>query len=708
MASSSDVNLWFAKDINENIVVIDEVDKTKGDKYFCPICGSEVIPRQGEIQTWCFAHVDRSQCNSESMVHWWVKHKLIEKGTKFIIKADKEYEYICKDILIEKSYKTNNEDYIPDLTVICENDEVVFFEMQYSNKKKSEDYMGRWLDLNNTVVEVNTKELIRLGGTKLPIFKALFHDGNCLEIKNGNAYYSTIGIYKERMQKNELTLEQKERIKNLDYFWRDIILYKKGEKDIVDISTLINNIVEFEDCDIIVNILKKPRCGEVLVDYVEYKRNNIEQILDKYVSKFKELNQEMTYIIEIPRIIYDRIYEGYEAHIMLKSDYMGESRKFIHIDLDDCDLNMKNFYENKELEVEKFNIFKKADERFENIKIDFEKNYDFENVCENIATSNKPTIKLSQGNLTYCGDSIYIDKITKEDVLNEDSLRSFVFNLIKEEGYELPFDTNTIKKFNEVFNIIKSKFEKSNDFSKCEVSAKLNYYSFEIRYYISSNTLGKQLCSKIEYSNNCIYINDDINENKLIDELLNIIDIQFSNSEHQMVDVMSALELAKIKLSMNGDILKFNWAINRYLDTDISVKFHEDLYKFSVKQGILYKYNTKICSLSERPIEEITTILLDVINKYLYQEAVDLDKTIQIVQLLRTRYKKIEDSWDISYGIENQDIVIKLSRPCFYGTRHTIADFKINKSDERDVEPIIKDITNSFSSAVRECKHRRR
>ena len=32
-------------------------DAEKGQEYYCPVCGDQVIPRQGEVNSWHFAHV---------------------------------------------------------------------------------------------------------------------------------------------------------------------------------------------------------------------------------------------------------------------------------------------------------------------------------------------------------------------------------------------------------------------------------------------------------------------------------------------------------------------------------------------------------------------------------------------------------------------------------------------------------------------------
>ena len=161
------VQLWFAKNEDGEILTIDEVNKNTKDKYYSPMCGSELIPRQGEINSWCFAHIDKSKCNSESMIHFWVKNKLIEKGDKFIVTSDYEKEYICRDILVEKSYEVDGKIYKPDLTIITECGKTIYFEMNHTNKKKLEDYIDIWIGLNNIVVEVDTKTLINSQSKKI-------------------------------------------------------------------------------------------------------------------------------------------------------------------------------------------------------------------------------------------------------------------------------------------------------------------------------------------------------------------------------------------------------------------------------------------------------------------------------------------------------------------------------------------------------------
>ena len=87
--SYENVKLWFAKG-EQNIVTIDEInDENKNNTYSCPVCGSNLKPKAitSKRVTPHFAHVDATKCNSESMIHWWFKHKFLEQGDIFTVMA---------------------------------------------------------------------------------------------------------------------------------------------------------------------------------------------------------------------------------------------------------------------------------------------------------------------------------------------------------------------------------------------------------------------------------------------------------------------------------------------------------------------------------------------------------------------------------------------------------------------------------------------
>ena len=81
------VNLWFAKDKNNEITMIkDIIEENKHDKYTCPICGGLVRANTGTIKSWYFSHINADDCSSETIVHWFVKHELLKVGKKFKVK----------------------------------------------------------------------------------------------------------------------------------------------------------------------------------------------------------------------------------------------------------------------------------------------------------------------------------------------------------------------------------------------------------------------------------------------------------------------------------------------------------------------------------------------------------------------------------------------------------------------------------------------
>ena len=209
---NTEVVLWFARNSKGNIKIINEVKNNK-DTYFCPLCNSEVIPKAIKNDAKVaphFAHIDKSKCTSESMIHWWFKNKFLESGDSFIVKTDKEYKYICKEILIEQIYKTKFGEYNPDITIITETGETIYFEMNYTNKKKLEDYLDKWSDLGNIVVEVDIKSLMQANyGENTYVFKALFYQGKCLNMnKTDKQYYEIINACKYDLNINKSCSKQ--------------------------------------------------------------------------------------------------------------------------------------------------------------------------------------------------------------------------------------------------------------------------------------------------------------------------------------------------------------------------------------------------------------------------------------------------------------------------------------------------------------------
>ena len=278
----SNINLWFAKDKNNSIITIDKInEENKHDIYTCPICGSELIARTGEIKVHHFAHKDKSKCSSETMIHWWVKHKLIDIGDKFSIKVDKDNikEFICKEISIEKEYDTDFGKYKPDITIITDTDEIIYFEIEYTNKKKVEEYLDRWLCLDNIVVEVSVKDMINNNVANL---KTIFYQGLVYQ----NVSSSIISTLKSKIDKSENEFNNK-------YLHKILWLFDEIRETNFNVQEEKNYIFEILDLAIdneVINkqtleYILKSKCIDIKSDFINYRISKIKNICNKHISE---------------------------------------------------------------------------------------------------------------------------------------------------------------------------------------------------------------------------------------------------------------------------------------------------------------------------------------------------------------------------------------------------------------------------------------
>lgn len=377
---NDNIQIWFAKNSNDKIVTIDEVDKTREDTYYCPICGSKLIARQGDIMSWHFAHIDKSKCNNESIYHFWYKNKLLQQEDIFIIRADSDKEYICKEVLVEQTYKVGDRIYKPDLTVVCEGGEVIYFEFDYTNKKKLQDYIDLWIELGNAVVEIDVKTLMNYKKDKLPIFKALWYEGKCFNVKKGEdeLYYDTIGKHKEELlktNKDKFNKEKDELVK-LDWLWNDVKRYKLGKVDIEHISDLIQSIENEKSREIVVKVLRKASCQNIIKDYINY---NIEYVSN--IEKTFDSDKITICNIKTPHFIYDRLFNLGIEFKYKDSNTINVNRVLFTKE------NINNLIDNIEKEiVEENNII----EEIKKLKKYTKNNYNYSNLCKYMILENEP------------------------------------------------------------------------------------------------------------------------------------------------------------------------------------------------------------------------------------------------------------------------------------------------------------------------------
>lgn len=259
------VQLWFARNKEQEIVSI--IESKENSEYTCPLCGSEVIAKakQSNKISSHFAHLDRSKCNGEAMIHFWMKYKFIEIGESFTIKTDKEYTYTCKSFKTEQLFSLKSGIYKPDLLIVTECGKEIVFEMANTNKKKVQDCIDKWIELNRIVVEVDIKSLI----DKSKVFNALYFKGKCFNFnKRDGGYYKTIGKYKES-ENYDIEFARK-----MDWLWSDIHKHKIGILDISDLSLSLE-CIDFKEQVKITEIIGKKKCISFINEYLKYKSEKL-------------------------------------------------------------------------------------------------------------------------------------------------------------------------------------------------------------------------------------------------------------------------------------------------------------------------------------------------------------------------------------------------------------------------------------------------
>lgn len=290
---NENVGLFYAKDTYENILLINEINNTnRSIEFSCPICGTSVNPRaiHSDKVSPHFYHINATEHDSESILHWWYKNEYLITGDKFSLLIDgKTIEYTCKTIETENRYNTSLGDYIPDVVITTTNGEEIFFEYNYTNKKSSDDYAEKWLELGNTVIEINIKTLMC---KEEKVFKPMFCDG-VIFCKTKSERYNII----ER-HINDLKITNRMRIKYLNGFLRDCMRYNAKEIGIEDLSIIISSMNK-QDLLYLPKILGKLKCNTILNDYGQHVFNIANQILKEELEHNKLDYEEYSWFIDV-------------------------------------------------------------------------------------------------------------------------------------------------------------------------------------------------------------------------------------------------------------------------------------------------------------------------------------------------------------------------------------------------------------------------
>ena len=248
--------LIVAYDGNDKFANLIHVKKAnKDDDYYCPCCGGNVKPRalDSTKEQSHYYHIS-GKCTKESQLHFFIKNWLFEKGSQFFIN---DVLYEVDFIEIEKTYNTPFGDYRPDVTVHTSSNEIIHFEIFFTNRKTGDNYFCKWDALGNSVVEVNVKEyMCKTDANIIPNFTYLYHDGICYSktyVKK-DLYATTIAKIKNELTRQKV-IDYKVRIEKLDWFWQKIIENSSKEEILKCIDSM-----SYEDMVSCFEIIKRKQC----------------------------------------------------------------------------------------------------------------------------------------------------------------------------------------------------------------------------------------------------------------------------------------------------------------------------------------------------------------------------------------------------------------------------------------------------------------
>lgn len=360
-----DVNYVHIRDVRENTT------------YYCPCCKGTVKPRaykkeqNYQVQPH-FYHSDGC-CSEESRVHWLYKNWLFKEGSQFYIG---ETLYSVDFVNIEKSYATSFGLYIPDITVNTKEGKQFFFEINFTNEKKENDYFCKWSELNIDVVEVKVKNFLNQDyNNEIPTFELIYSDGVCYkhEYVKRDLYTSTIGARKLEWKRQD-KLNYKMMWEKLDWFWCELQKYKNMKCSVQEVIDSYQEL-SYEDMLFCWKIIHNHKIKELYKECLricnaEFEKNLLkENIRMRHIRTYtyefliegdKYINDSCTYITYRKKLKNIELYNEVVEKLYL------EQRKLIQQKLLDLELDVLKDIKNIEIYKETYSIIFKSSHRYEN------------------------------------------------------------------------------------------------------------------------------------------------------------------------------------------------------------------------------------------------------------------------------------------------------------------------------------------------------
>lgn len=485
------VCLWFAKDNKNELITINNLNKDYNGKYYCPLCGSEVIPKAIESLEVSphFAHIDRSKCTSETIIHWWLKNEMFKHNDKIFIDDNKIY---IDTIDIEKEYNTTNGVYKPDITITSTKGEVIFFEINYTNKKNILKYIPIWKELGNKVVEINVHKYITDNGEFVcdNIFNSICMD---LDYKNKVKLNSLC-------DKLELCNFDVDKLNSVKWFIESCFKYNLNIVDIEYIYNEFKAIYNMDDIEInkfICNVLWSSNCNVALRDIINYRYKNI--------IKNTNINNENINIKQ-HRLVYDRLFSN---KIELECNYES-----ILFEVDNCDLPLHIEDEYVKYTTEWCDKYSYDDIEFDD---EIYNNKSLFDIIYNLV----PTDKIYRSN-KYNRSYIHCSELF--DIFNKN--RKFFLDidkLIKENNLSIELDEDKDVCIFEYCCYNRDYVYKNNiyDFINKDIS----YFKYNIELWAKNNIIYDNIKNNINYKKMCSIYNVNISKK------YGVINIKCNNNE---------------------------------------------------------------------------------------------------------------------------------------------------------------------------------
>ncbi len=275
--------LILAMDTNDGNGQYVLIQNAKEDEtYYCPCCGGEVKPRaykkdkEYQVQPH-FYHINGG-CTEESYIHYVCKMLLTKKNCKFKV-GDKEYS--VKSVDVEKTYDTKFGKYRPDVTIVTKEDKVFFAEIAHTSQK-TQEYLPKWDELGNDVIEIKSNEFINvIVENKIPSFKLIYSNGQCFVKSSLHEDYTKF-IYKRKEDwKRQDLLNYKIQWERLDWFFIKLQDYKLGK---TSYESMLDSFKQVDRVDkpLLFDLIKKQSC---LKDERQQFRDVINNEMDKYFQE---------------------------------------------------------------------------------------------------------------------------------------------------------------------------------------------------------------------------------------------------------------------------------------------------------------------------------------------------------------------------------------------------------------------------------------